>query len=67
MTYSEHYFENLLYHGRDVWDNANRDELTKETREAIELCADYVINTLFNGRDDFIEWRGQRTYSYSKR
>ena len=53
MTAQEHYFENLLYHGKDVNGEYNKNALSKEVQEAIEICADYVIYTTFNGRDDF--------------
>ena len=53
MTTQEHYFENLLYHGKDANGEYNKNALSKEVQEAIEICADYVIYTMFNGRDDF--------------
>lgn len=53
MTTQEHYFENLLYHGKDTNGEYNKNALSKEVQEAIEICADYVIYTMFNGRDDF--------------
>ena len=53
MTTQEHYFENLLYHGKDANGEYNKNALSKEVQEAIEICADYVLYTTFNNRDDF--------------
>lgn len=55
MTTQEHYFENLLYHGKDTNGEYNKNALSKEVQEAIEICANYVIYTMFNERDDFIK------------
>ena len=57
MTTQEHYFENLLYHGKDTNGEYNKNALSKEVQEAIEICADYVIYTMFNGRDDFKKYK----------
>lgn len=54
MTYEEHYFENLLYYGKDVKGECNKNAISKEKQEAIEICANYVIYTLFTGRKDFL-------------
>ena len=43
MSCEEHYFENLLFHGKDVKDNCNKNAISKEKQEAIEICANYVI------------------------
>ena len=46
MTCLEHYFENLIHHGQDIKDECNKNALTPEMREAVELCAQYVKYTL---------------------
>lgn len=56
MSNLEHYFENLLFNGRDVSDNCNKNALTKEEQFAVEVCAEYVIYSLFGNRDDFKAW-----------
>ena len=61
MTAQEHYFENLLYHGKDVNGEYNKNALSKEVQEAIEICANYVIYTMFNSRDDFKKYNAIKT------
>lgn len=64
MTCAEHYFENLLFYGKDVKDNANKDSLTEPEQKAIEMCAQYVIWTLFNGKDNldrFLKLKKKKT------
>lgn len=39
MDYIEHYFENLLFNGKDP---INRYYLTDEEAKAVEICARYV-------------------------
>ena len=56
MTELEHYFENLLYDGHDVADDANKKCLTLEEQRAVEICADYILYTTFNGREDFYKF-----------
>ena len=56
MSNLEHYFENLLFYGRDVAGNYNCNELSSEQQDAVRECADYVIYSLFYGRDDFLRW-----------
>ena len=56
MTCLEHYFENLLLHGKDVANNANRNALTEDEREAVEYCAQYVVYVLFGNREIFERW-----------
>ena len=58
MSNLEHYFENLLYHGRDVQADVNKNSLSKEQQDAVEQCAQYVLYTLFNGREDFDDYIG---------
>lgn len=53
MSNLEHYFENLLFYGYDISGDLNRNELSKEQREAVEECADYVIYSLFGNRELF--------------
>lgn len=56
MSNLEHYFENLLFNGCDVPDNRNKNALTKEEQFAVEVCAEYVIYSLFRNRDVFKAW-----------
>ena len=53
MTSVEHYFENLLFHGKDAGNDDNKKMLTKQEQAAVESCADYVLNNIFYGRIDF--------------
>ena len=53
MSNLEHYFENLLFDGKDCRGDVNKNTLTKEEQEAVEICAQYVIWSIFDGRDDF--------------
>lgn len=53
MSNVEHYFENLLYLGKDVGEDVNKNQLSKEQQEAVEECAIYVLCNIFAGRDDF--------------
>ena len=53
MSNLEHYFENLLFEGKDCRGDVNKNSLTKEEPEAVEACAAYVIYSIFCGRDDF--------------
>ena len=52
MSNLEHYFENLLYDGADVNGDVNKNALTADEQKAVEVCAQYVIYTLFGGRDE---------------
>ena len=52
MGNAEHYFENLLFHGQDVTGDINKKYLSKEVQETVEICAQYVVYTLFCGRED---------------
>ncbi|MBP3889356.1 MAG: hypothetical protein J6F30_17160 [Cellulosilyticum sp.] len=42
MSPIEHYFENLLTMGSDIKGEPNKNALSREVQEAIEICADYV-------------------------
>ena len=53
MTCAEHYFENLLIYGKDVADDVNKKNISEIEQKTIEMCAQYVIYTLFDGRADF--------------
>ena len=52
MSNLEHYFENLLVNGKDVSGGVNKNALTADEQNAVEVCAQYVIYTLFGGRDE---------------
>ena len=58
MSNLEHYFENLLFSGKDVNGDLNKNSLTKEEQNAVEACANYVLFTLFCGRDELKETLG---------
>ena len=62
MSNLEHYFENLLFEGCDVKGNVNKNTLTKEEIAAVETCAQYVIYSLFNTREEFEGWLKLREY-----
>lgn len=56
MTYLEHYFENLLFDGKDKYGSPNLRELSDEQQKAVEVCAEYVLYILFNGRKDLKDY-----------
>ena len=56
MTYVEHYFENLLFNGKDVPGNCNKDSLTLHEQRAVEECAQYVLYSIFMGRTEFLKF-----------
>lgn len=67
MSNLEHYFENLLFDGKDCRGDVNKNTLTKEEQEAVEICAQYVIYTLFGNRDGFKEFiHSEPKYGYWK-
>lgn len=55
MSNLEHYFENLLFMGKDVNGDWNKNSLTEEEQNAVEMCAQYVLYSLFCGREDMKE------------
>lgn len=56
MSNLEHYFENLLYNGRDVTGDLNKNTLTEAEQAAVEICVDYVLYSIFLNRDDFLKF-----------
>ena len=56
MSNLEHYFENLLFQGQDVIGDWNKNTLTEAEQEAVRICADYVLYTIFLNRDDFLKF-----------
>lgn len=56
MSNLEHYFENLLFDGCDCKGEPNKKALTKSEQEAVEICADYVIYSLFMNREEFLKF-----------
>lgn len=42
MSPIEHYFENLLIIGSDIKGEPNKNALSKEVQEAVEICASYI-------------------------
>lgn len=55
MTCLEHYFENLLFLGTDVLDDVNKNRLSKEEQEAVEVCYDYILYTFFYGDKEALQ------------
>ena len=55
MSNLEHYFENLLFRGQDTKNNCNKNSLTRAGQEAVEICAQYVLYSVFNNREEFLE------------
>ena len=57
MSPIEHYFENLLNMDSDIKGEPNKNVLSKEVQEAIEICAAYIkYNQLLDDtKDDLIE------------
>lgn len=55
MSNLEHYFENLLFYGEDVFNGANKNALSPEQQEAVEICYDYVLYSLFNGDKEALQ------------
>lgn len=53
MSCAEHYFENLLFHGKDINGEPNKKNISEIEQKTIEMCYQYVIYTLFNGFEDF--------------
>lgn len=56
MSNLEHYFENLLFSGEDCTGEPNKNVLSKEQQEAVETCVNYILFTIFCGREDFINY-----------
>ena len=56
MSNLEHYFENLLFHGKDVNGDFNKNTLSEEEIKAVETCAQYVIYSIFYSRDKFLDY-----------
>ena len=60
MSNIEHYFENLLYHGKDIKGEPNKEYCSKDQLATAEMCANYVIYNIFGNREKFIEFMGER-------
>ena len=43
MSNEEHYFENLIFLGKDCKGEPNKSALSKDVQEAIETCYRYLI------------------------
>lgn len=48
MSPIEHYLENLLVMGSDLKGEPNKNALSKEVQEAVEICADYIKNIQYD-------------------
>ena len=61
MSREEHYFENLIHCGSDECArNCNRDTISKEAKDIIEMCYTYICYELFAGREDLDEYLKER-------
>ena len=59
MSREEHYFENLIYNGSDeCTGNANKDTISDEVRETIEMCYNYIVFNIFHNRENLDEFLG---------
>ena len=59
MSREEHYFENLIYTGSDECaGNANKDTISDEAKETIEMCYEYIVFNIFHNRDNLDEFLG---------
>lgn len=56
MDNAKCYFENLLFFGDDIMGGIYKKHLSKEVRETVEMCAQYVIYNLFHGREDINDY-----------
>lgn len=61
MSTLEHYFENLLYHGEDVYGGINKRSLTPDVQNTVEVCAQYVIYSIFGNRKAFEKFIDERS------
>ena len=55
MTCLEHYFENLLFHGRDISGDINKNSLSEKEQNTVKVCYDYILYTLFNGDKEALQ------------
>lgn len=53
MSCAEHYFENLLFYDKDCRDEPNKKNISEIEQKTIEMCYQYVLYSLFYGREDF--------------
>ena len=51
MSNEEHYFENLIFLGKDCNGEPNKSALSKEVQEAIEICYYYLKTNAFHITD----------------
>lgn len=56
MSNAEHYFENLIYHDKDVLGEPNKKGLSQEVIDAIEICYYYVVYNMFGSREYLDEY-----------
>lgn len=66
MSNLEHYFENLLYYGKDIYNGLNKQSLTPDEQNAVEVCAQYVIYTLFDNREAFEKFIDERREQWTR-
>lgn len=55
MTNLEHYFENLLFLGRDVCNDVNKKSLSEKEQNAVEVCYSYILYNIFNGDKEALQ------------
>ncbi len=63
MSNVEHYFENMLFEGHD---EVNKKTMTPKEIDAVDTCVDYILHTIFSGRDDFKSFVRLRENKYRK-
>lgn len=55
MTNLEHYFENLLFQGKDICNDINKDSLSDTEQKTIEACYSYILYVLFDGDKEALQ------------
>ena len=55
MNNLEHYFENLLFYGKDTSNNINKNALSKEEQSAVEECYSYILHTVFESDKEALQ------------
>ena len=67
MSCAEHYFENLLFYGKDVRDEPNKKHLSEIEEKTIRMCYYYVAYTLFGCFDNFDDFMVENHHFYKSR
>lgn len=51
MNAIEQYFDNLLFEGKDIDGDPNRNALTEEEQHVVQVCAAYILYSIFPNRN----------------